>query len=77
MNRLEKVMSRVVSNFQNTFLERRQILDVVFITSKAIDSWLKSSFNGVLCKLDIEKVYDHVNLDFLLRVMGKMGFGQK
>ena len=69
MNRLEQVMSRVVSNFQNTFLERRQILDVVFITSKAIDSWLKSSFNGVLCKLDIEKVYDHVNLDFLLRVM--------
>ena len=65
-------MSRVVSNFQNTFLERRQILDVVFITSKA-----KSSFNGVLCKLDIEKVYDHVNLDFLLRVMWKMGFGQK
>lgn len=77
MNRLEKVMSRVVSNFQNTFLERRLILDVVFITSKAIDSWLKSSFNGVLCKFDIEKVYDHVNLDFLLRIMGKMGFGQK
>jgi hypothetical protein len=25
---------------------------------------------GVLCKLDIEKAYDHVNLDFLLYWLG-------
>ena len=30
-----------------------------------------------MCKLDIEKVYDHVNWSFLLKVMGKMGFDQK
>ena len=27
--------------------------------------------------IDIEKVYDHVNWDFLLAVLEKMGFGQR
>lgn len=31
----------------------------------------------VLCKLDIEKAYDHVDWSFLLSVMGMMGFGEK
>ncbi|RVW54140.1 hypothetical protein CK203_092212 [Vitis vinifera] len=32
---------------------------------------------GVLCKLDLEKAYDHINWDFLMLVMQKMGFGEK
>ena len=74
-NRLKKMVSKVVSSFQNAFVERRQILDVVLIANEEIDSMLKSKNCGVLCKLDIEKSYDHVNWDFLL--LGKMGFGQK
>ena len=31
----------------------------------------------MLCKLDIEKVYDYINWNFLLLVMQKMGFGEK
>ena len=30
-----------------------------------------------MCKLDIEKVYDHVNWSFILEVMQKMCFGEK
>ena len=43
-------------------------------------SWiqfLKSNEGVVLCKLDIEKAYDHVDWSFLLSVMGMMGFGEK
>ena len=43
-------------------------------------SWiqfLKSNEEVVLCKLDIEKAYDHVDWSFLLSVMGMMGFGEK
>ena len=58
-------------------MEGRQILDAVLIANEAIDSILKNNELGILCKLDIEKVYDHVDWSFLLIVMQKMGFGEK
>ena len=60
-NWLKKMVSKVVSNFHNAFVEDRQILDVVLIANGAIDSRLKSNRSKVPCKLDIEKTYDHVN----------------
>ena len=76
-NRLKKVASKVVSPTQNAFVEGRQILDAALIANEAIDSLLKGDEAGVLCKLDLEKAYDHINWDFLLTVMQKMGFGEK
>ena len=76
-NKLKKVVGKVVSSSQNAFVERRQILDVVLIANEAIDSLLKSNECGVLCKLDLEKAYDHLKWDFLLQVLQKMGFGEK
>ena len=76
-NRLKKVMGKVVSSIQSAFIEGRQILDAALIANEVIDSLLKRKESGVLCKLDLEKAYDHINWDFLLSVMQKMGFGEK
>ena len=65
-NRLKQVVGKVVSSSQNAFVEGRQILDAVLIANEAVDSLLKSNECGVMCKLDIEKAYDHLKWDFLL-----------
>ena len=75
-NRLKNVVSKVVSPTQNAFVEGRQILDAALIANEAIDSLLKGDEAGMLCKLDLEKAYDHINWDFLLTVMQKIGFGE-
>ena len=76
-NRLKKVVGKVVSSAQNAFIEGTQILDTTLIANEAIDSLLKRNESGVLCKLDIEKVYNHLNYNFLFLVMQRMGFGEK
>ena len=60
-NRLRRVIDKVVSPSQNAFMEGRQILDVVVIANEAVDSMLRRNDGGVVCKLDIEKAYDHLN----------------
>ena len=76
-NRIKKVVGKVVSSAQNAFVEGRQILDAALIVNEAIDSMLKRNESGVLCKLDIEKAYDHLYWNFLLLVLQIMGFGEK
>ena len=76
-NRIKKVIYKVISESQNAFVVGKQILDAVLIANEVVDSRWKNNEGGVLCKLDIEKAYDHVNWKFFMAVLRKMGFGEK
>lgn len=46
----------------------------MLIADELIDSITKFGNPGVVCKLDIEKAYDHVNWEFLIYVVRRNGF---
>ena len=52
-------------------------LDSVLIASECIDSRLKTGISRVVCKLDVEKAFDHMNWGFLMYMLQQCGFSDK
>jgi hypothetical protein len=74
--RLEKICDRIVAQEQGAFIRVRYILESVVIAHKIVHSLHKSKESGVIIKLDYEKVYDRVNLDFLFEILRTRGFSE-
>jgi hypothetical protein len=68
-NRLKSVLEKVISKSQSAFIKGRQILDLILIANECLDSRIRSGEPGVMCKMDLEKAYDHLNCDFLLYML--------
>ena len=73
--RLKKVIDKIVNKNQMAFIKERQITDVALIACECIDTRIRGDVPGVMCKLDIEKAYEHLNWDFLINTLRQMGFG--
>jgi hypothetical protein len=76
-NRLKMVLEKIISSSQNVFIRGRQILKLVLVANECFDSQVRLGVHGVLCKLDLEKAYGHVNWEFLLCLLKRYGFGEK
>jgi len=76
-NRFKSILGKIISNSQNAFIGGWQILDSVLIANECLDSQIRSGESELLCKLDLEKAYDHVNWTFLIYLLQLCGFGEK
>lgn len=74
IERLKKVLHKLVDSQQKAFISARHITDVVLIANECLDSRLKEEKYGIMCKLDIEKEYDHVNWKFFGDLTEKWGW---
>ena len=75
--RLRGVVDNVVSPSQHAFVHGRHIMDAFLIANEFIDYYLRTNLSGILCKLDIEKAYDHVSWEFVMAILEKMCFPSK
>lgn len=71
------MLSNLISQEQGAFVKGRQILDSNLIVNECIDWWQKSHVKGLVLQIDMEKAYDNVNMNFLLLVLRRMGFGAR
>lgn len=59
--RLKENMGSVVGATQSAFIKWRQITDSILIANECVDMRRRAKWNGVVCKLDLEKAYDKVD----------------
>lgn len=75
-NRLALIMNSLISSNQSAFIKGRYILESVVITHEVLHSVHSSGDCGLILKLDYEKAFDKVNLDFLEELLSLRALAQ-
>jgi len=65
-SRLRAAVDKVVSPSQHAFVHGRRIMNASLIANEHIDYYPRTNHSEILCKLDIEKAYDHVSWEFVM-----------
>jgi hypothetical protein len=73
-NRLRAIIGSVVSDSQSAFVKGKQILDGILIANEEVDEAKRMKKELLLFKVDFEKAYDTVDLNYLDSVMANMNF---
>jgi len=73
-NRLLGVLGSVISESQSAFVKGKQILDGILIANEAVDEARRLKKELLMFKVDIEKAYDSVDLNYLDSMMRNMNF---
>jgi hypothetical protein len=76
-NRFARILDRLISYQQSTFIKGRFILESVVTAHEIIHEVHMRKGQGLVFKIDYEKAYDRVNLDFLYEILACRGFGPK
>jgi hypothetical protein len=75
--RSESVMSKLINDCQNAFIRWRFIADGVMLLQEILRETKYKKQQGVVLKIDFEKVYDKVNWSFLFDCCRQMGFSER
>ena len=79
-NQLKKLLPRILSHEQSTFVSGSLIMDNVLVAFEIIHHMKKKSQGkkgDVAFKIDISKAYDKIDWGFLKRIMLKLGFDSR
>jgi retron-type reverse transcriptase len=73
-NRVTQVVQKVISPSQMVFLLGRNIMEGVIVLYKTIHEMHRNKQNGIIFKIDLEKVYDKINWSFVQQTLRMKGF---
>ena len=79
-NHLKKYLPCLISEQQSAFVLKQLITDNALMAFEVFHhmKWKTSGRRGIeAIKLDMRKVYDRAEWNFLCEVLGKMGFNQE
>lgn len=74
-NRLKQCLPSLINKAQSAFIEGRQIMDNILLAQEVVrDYHLKSGKPRCALKVDIMKVFDSVNWDFIINLLLALNF---
>ena len=73
--KLKRVLLTIISSNQTAYVNKQCISESGSLISDIIEVSEKQNIGGYLVTMDIEKVFDSLDHDFLVNVLNKFGFG--